>query len=645
MRAAALAFLLAAGLAAQTPPPPAKRLPPAGIAIPADARAELTAGAAALRAGLDAAARELPSSHPALAALLPDAEVFHKAVDWALRHDEFFDPKQVTAARRALATGQERLAALRAGRAPWLDATGLIVRGHRSALDGSVQPYGLVVPAGTRRDRPARLMVWLLGRGEKRSELTFIAEREAGPPQLTPEGVVTLVPYGRFCNATKFAGETDVFEAMAAMRGTYAIDADRILVAGFSMGGASAWHLATHHAGLWAAAAPGAGFVEVERYTKAFAPGKEPPTWWEQRLWHWYSATDYARNLFNCPTIAYSGETDPQKAAADFMVQAAATEGLEIPHLVGPQTAHKYHPETRRELTARLEAQLERGRDPLPRELRLTTYTLRYPGESWLRFEGLARHWERADLTGTRDEAGRVVITTAGTTAIRLLLPEARSVTIDGQAIPVTAVGPAGITLRRADGRWVPGAPAGLRKAPGLTGPVNDAFMAPFLFVRPTGRPLNASVGSWAAGELDHASKMWRDIFRGDAPVKDDAAVTDADLAGRNLILWGDPASNRVLARVLAGLPLRWDAKVLEFRGKTYDAAHHAPILIFPNPLNPARYVVLNSGIDFREHAYGTNALQIPKLPDHAVIDLREPPGARWPGRIADAGFFDESWR
>jgi len=214
------------------------------------------------------------------------------------------------------------------------------------------------------------------------------------------------------------------------------------------------------------------------------------------------------------------------------MVQAAAKEGLEIPHLVGPQTAHKYHPETRRELTARLEALLERGRDPLPRELRLTTYTLRYPGESWLRFEGLARHWERADLTGTRDEAGRVVITTAGTTAIRLLLPEARSVTIDGQAIPVTAVGPAGITLRRAEGRWVPGAPAGLRKAPGLTGPVNDAFMAPFLFVRPTGRPLNASVGSWAAGELDHASKMWRDIFRGDAPVKDDAAVTDADLAG-----------------------------------------------------------------------------------------------------------------
>jgi hypothetical protein len=54
---------------------------------------------------------------------------------------------------------------------------------------------------------------------------------------------------------------------------------------------------------------------------------------------------------------------------------------------------------------------------------------------------------------------------------------------------------------------------------------------------------------------------------------------------------------------------------------------------------------VLNSGVDFREHAYGTNSLQVPKLPDYAIIDLREPPGPRWPGRIVTAGFFDEDWQ
>jgi hypothetical protein len=166
-----------------------------------------------------------------------------------------------------------------------------------------------------------------------------------------------------------------------------------------------------------------------------------------------------------------------------------------------------------------------------------------------------------------------------------------------------------------------------------------------FLFVRPTGKPLNEKLGAWTTAELAHATKMWRDIFRGDAPVKDDTALSDADLAANNLILWGDVSSNRVLARIAAKLPLTWDAQKIVFRGKTYDAAHHAPVLIFPNPLNPSRYVVLNSGIDFRDEAYGTNSLQTPKLPDYAIIDLREPPGARWPGKIVDAGFFDEAWR
>jgi hypothetical protein len=172
--------------------------------------------------------------------------------------------------------------------------------------------------------------------------------------------------------------------------------------------------------------------------------------------------------------------------------------------------------------------------------------------------------------------------------------------------------------------------------------------MDPFLFVRPTGRPLNESVAAWSAAELRHATKMWRDIFRGDVLIKDDVAVTEEDLASRNLVLWGDASSNRLLARMLAGgrLPLAWDSLTLTFRGKSYDASHHAPILVFPNPLSPApRYVVLNSGIDFRDEAYGTNSLQVPKLPDFAIIDLREPPGPRWPGKIVEAGFFDAGWK
>ena len=649
LQAAICAAIGFSTLAAQTPPPPAKRLPPAGIAIPDTDRAALTAGAAALRRDLDALTRQI-AGNPVLSPRLADVEIFHKAVDWALRYNEFFAEKEIAAARRALQEGHARLAELRAGRTPWLDATGLIVRGYRSRIDNSVQPYGLFVPETYPRERP-RLMVWLLGRGEKRSELAFLTERTGTPPQFTPRDTIVLVPYGRFCNATKFAGEIDVFEALEEVHSHYRVDPARITVGGFSMGGASAWHLATHYAGKWCAASPGAGFAETPIYTKAFAPGKEPPTWWEQKLYHWYNATDYAGNLFNCPTIAYSGELDPQKASADLMEKAMAAEGLKLERLIGPQTEHKYHAETKKDLTTRLEALADRGRESLPPEVRVTTYTLRYPGESWIRFEGLGKHWERADIVARRDAELGVTIATKNTTAVRLFLPDFAAVTIDGQKLSFPKTN--NLALHRQGNTWQVGElPAGLRKRHGLTGPIDDAFMSSFCFIRPTGRPLNATLGAWTNRELAHATKMWRDLFRGDAPVVDDTALEQRGhgedaLAASNLILWGDPSSNRVLAKMLATgkLPLTWDGQKLVFRGQTYDAAHHAPILIFPNPLNPGRYVVLNSGIDFREHAYGTNALQIPKLPDYAIVDLREPPGARWPGKIVDAGFFGERGR
>ena len=627
---------------AQSPPAPPKRIPIPGLTLTTAERAELTAGVAALRRDIDALAGEI-AGKAKLAALLPDVEILHKAVDWALRHDEVMAPKEIAFARRMLELGRERATQLRAGTAPWLDATGLILRGHRSALDGSVQPYGLVVPEslkGATRELP--LLVWLLGRGEKRTELAFLAERDAGPPQLTPKDVITVVPYGRFCNATKFAGEVDVFEALAAVRAQYRIDENRIAVGGFSMGGGSTWHLATHFTGFWCAAAPGAGFAETPIFTKALAPGKEPRPAWEQLLWRQYEATGIAGNLFNLPTVAYSGELDGQKEAADLMEAAMKREGLKLEHFIGPQTAHKYHDATKAALTRRFEELIAKGRDPRPREVWLQTYTLRYPDGPGVRIEGMSRHWELAEVRATLHDSNMIAAHTKNVEAISFPGRTASTVMLDGQELRTTG---ADLQFHRAGDAWKLGAAPGLRKRPGLTGPVDDAFMAPFLFVRPSGRPLSPEVGTWVESELTAARNLWRDVYRGDARVVADRAVSEADVANHNLILWGDPSSNAVLAKIVAQLPVKWDAKELVFRGRTYDAKNHAPILVFPNPLNPARYVVLNSGITFRTEGYGNNAHQTPKLPDWSIVDLRTPPGPRWPGKIVDAGFFDESWK
>src|SRR5262249_9644643 len=142
-----------------------------------------------------------------------------------------------------------------------------------------------------------------------------------------------------------------------------------------------------------------------------------------------------------------------------------------------------------------------------------------------------------------------------------------------------------------------------------------------------------------------HAIDHWRKQFRGEARVKNDDAVSDADIAAHHLVLWGDPASNKILARIADKFPIRWDAEGVRVGKAFFGADQHVPVLIYPNPLNPKRYVVLNSGFTFREYDYLNNARQVPKLPDYAVIDLSKPVTSRAPGGIAAAGFFDERWQ
>src|SRR6266700_961237 len=140
------------------------------------------------------------------------------------------------------------------------------------------------------------------------------------------------------------------------------------------MCGAACWQFAVHYAGLWAAAAPGAGFSETPDFLKVFQKETLAPTWYEQKLWHLYDSTDYAVNLFNCPTVAYSGEIDKQKQAADMMAKALKAEGMELTHVIGPGTGHKYHPAAKKDIERRIDSIAAQGRRPVPWQIKFATW-------------------------------------------------------------------------------------------------------------------------------------------------------------------------------------------------------------------------------------------------------------------------------
>jgi hypothetical protein len=162
--------------------------------------------------------------------------------------------------------------------------------------------------------------------------------------------------------------------------------------------------------------------------------------------------------------------------------------------------------------------------------------------------------------------------------------------------------------------------------------------------VKPSGKPMNAATGKWVEGEMTRALEHWRRQFRGEINAVADSSVSDETIASSNLVLWGDPSSNAVLAKIADRLPVKWSSSGIEVRGQKFGAEEHVPVLIYPNPLNPSRYVVLNSGFTYRDYDYLNNARQTPKLPDWAIVDVRSDVGPRFPGKVALAGFFGERW-
>lgn len=638
-----LLSLAAAGSADETIPPIARVLPPPGIEIDAKAKEELKTRLEQLQEKLVAI-----ENNP----LSIDAEVYLKAVSLALRNGEFYKPGDVNAAKAVLDSAEKRIAQIEAGKPEWTTADGLLVRGYRSTIDDSAQPYGLHIPTGLDLSKPVPLYVWLHGRGDKETDLYFIRNREKSTGYVAPDDAITVHPFGRQCIGFKSAGEIDVLDVIEDVKQRYSIDPDRIVLMGFSMGGAGAWHVGAHYADHWVAISPGAGFAETARYQN-LKPENYPPAY-AQKLWGCYDVPDYVRNLFNQPVIAYSGEIDKQIQAARVMEEAYAAEGRTLPHLIGPQTAHKYEPETLKKLLAQIKEFRDAGLNRTPSEVSLQTQTLRYPRMHWVEALRLNEHWQDSRIDAKVAWPDSATITTKNVAALALHLqkiPAGFVIEIDGQKLNVQNAPQDGspLTLYKAEGEWTLDSPTdaaeGLAKRHGLQGPIDDVFLSPFLVVVPREKSSNAAVQKWLEFEISHFDDRWQALFRGKPRWKYDDQVTPADIAKYHIIAWGTPQTNRLIGATIAKTPLKWSDKEVAIGDNVFSAKNHVPLMIYPNPLNPQKYLVLNSGPTFREQDDSSNSRQNPQLPDWAVIDITTPPNGYLPGKVSAADFFDESWQ
>ncbi len=383
--------------------------------------------------------------------LIADVEIFAKSGTWLLEFPQDFANEQaVTNYLAGLDQGIERGHLLQKGQSPWVMEPGRKVLGYYSDLDGSVQPMGVTIPDGYDATKPDRLYVWLHGRTNGLSEASFIngfrnAPQFPNTAYTADAGQLTLDCYGRGNNANHQAGEVDIFEGIAAMQRRFKVDPNRVLLRGFSLGGAAGWHIALQHPDQWAAAEIGAGTYPGRLVYAAtpFPPYQDGP------LHIYENIIDWALNAYDLPLAGHDGDADNQVATvgaprgsapmpnrgqleSSLRVRAQlAKEGLpsvntpadgmegnwSVPgtrdiFMISTGTKHGVNREVKTHLDAFLKQYGDAGRQD-PDHIRFVTYTTRYNKCFWVTLDGLEQQYQRAEIDIKRSNGGNdYVITT-----------------------------------------------------------------------------------------------------------------------------------------------------------------------------------------------------------------------------------------
>ena len=140
------------------------------------------------------------------------------------------------------------------------------MRGFVSRIDGSVQPYGLTIPASYDGKRPMRLDIWLHGTQQQNNEVRFL-QQQAGPHE------TSQIPGRRLHHGRAVRADEPLVQVLRrdrrvrgdrGVRKHYNIDPERIVIRGHSMGGhQGSARLAIQNPTFFAAFESSAGYSET----------------------------------------------------------------------------------------------------------------------------------------------------------------------------------------------------------------------------------------------------------------------------------------------------------------------------------------------------------------------------------------------
>ena len=516
------------------------------------------------------------------------------------------------------------LRALEAGLDPFRERRGRHLRAFVSEIDGQVQHYMVYVPKNAKAPLPLVMFmphqVATLRPFLKSIYVAFLREIIPVEGSANKHGFGVVWVNGRGHSYGAAMGMTDVFEVLNDLKRDYAIDPDRLYLTGQSEGARFALLMAARFPSLFAAA----GGISPIFGKNSNSQRRSPKT--------------IGRSLRNTPVYILHGRYDkslPLQVIIDF-TDELRRQGVDVELDIGDDEHGMQNSGDPSEKTFAFFADKKRAR--FPKEVSLATAQLRHNTVHWLRITGIEDLSRTATIDAARVSPELVTVETDNVSSFEIILSELGSppgahltVKTNGQTsfegIPREQTIRVGVTGQgeAVAGPW--------QKSASLSGPVEDAFGSSFLVVGGSGGD-KASVESMTAA-VTSLRESWRKERFVDCRYKIDSAVTEDDIAKMNLVLVGHPGTNKILERVVHSLPVAFRPDGVEVGGRTYLGDNITVEMIHPNPLNPAKYVVV----------LGSNNTEAWEVVDadpatRGIFDFRV-----WKdNRPVDAGYFDSSW-
>jgi len=560
---------------------------------------------------------------------------------------------------------EEALRAARAGRDILAGKVGLVEAAYLSHIDGSAQPYFFYRPRRAAAAQALPLVVLLHGYVPSYNKLRWMTIDASLQSACEDLGFSLLLPFGRGNTDFLTIGEVDVLQAIDEVAARWGVDVSRIYLAGYSMGGSGVWTLLSHYPDRFAAALVWSGrndyfYWHEDKYRQAGVSRDTIPAW-KRFLILVDNPYDFPENLRHMPlrvvhppddSLVQPGQSTriyeklkPPAGRMELIIPPAGDDHWYFCREVYSPAPYRWLLQHRRQMAEKIEH---------------IVLTPKYGKRDWLIIHRLAawgtpgrvkayldRPNKRIVIDDAQNVAGLGFAATAdfdpAAEGWRIVRGEQSASLADivqrQQAAGEVVVDPVSFEVLPPLGNWMRAGKIP-PKHRALCGPVKEAFNQPFLLVVGT-------AGDNAQDEKNHAnaeqfSQDWRTFAHAVAPQKLDIEVTAEDIASRNLILFGTPATNSVLARMAELLPFRFLEDGYGVGDAVVKGAGLGFCAIYPNPEAPAHYAVIIDG-----RYYGTSLPFNHKwdlAPDYIVFGEATDAYDGTPTALL-AGHFDAQWR